>query len=63
MTLHEEIQHIGAAFRRDVQGQENWKVVDPARVAAGYMGTTYHRTEAEAKARALAFPGSVVSAV
>lgn len=37
-----------------------WKVTDPARVAAGYYGTTFHKTKREAEKRVAMFPGSVM---
>jgi hypothetical protein len=37
-----------------------WKVVDPARVAAGFYGTTFHKTKKEAERRVAMFPGSVI---
>lgn len=37
-----------------------WKVIDPARIADGLYGTTFHDTEAEANERCLMFPGSVM---
>lgn len=43
--------------------EPNWRVTDPARVAAGFYGTTWHRTRAEAERRVSMFPGSVIDYV
>lgn len=40
-----------------------WKVTDPARVADGYYGITWHRTKRAALARVAMFPGSVMEFV
>jgi len=40
-----------------------WKVTDPARVAAGFYGVTFHKTRKAAERRAQMFPGSIVGFV
>jgi hypothetical protein len=40
-----------------------YKVTDPARIADGYYGTTFHKTKQEAERRVAMFPGSVMESV
>lgn len=40
-----------------------WKVTDPARVAAGLYGVTWHKTRKAAQTRVAMFRGSVMEYV
>lgn len=40
-----------------------WKVTDPARIADGYYGTTFHDTKENAEERVAMFPGLVMEYV
>ena len=54
--MSEQAKGSGAEARTN----HEWKVTDPARIADGYYGTTFHKTRKEAERRVAMFPGSVI---
>jgi len=47
----------------EARTNHEWKVTDPARIADGYYGTTFHKTRKQAEHRVAMFPGSVMESV